>query len=236
MTASTNHRPGQPLPPIQRSILGDQVAARLRTMIVTEQLPDGHRLVESALSAEFGVSRGPIRDALVTLQAEGLVASKGRGLAVVSISEQDLDELFSLREILESFALRLSAERTDVDWSDFDAHLEAMESAADAGDSLSFAVADLEFHTAFYRAAKHRRLLNVWNEYRPTFAALLEVSTAQDKDLHPSADSHRQLIERLRGGDLSAALQELSEHLQGANDRLKLFKRRQHEGQHSADH
>ncbi|QOR72857.1 GntR family transcriptional regulator [Ruania alkalisoli] len=217
--------------PVQRNALGDQVAARLRLLIVTGQLPAGYRLVEASLSADFGVSRGPVRDALGTLQSEGLVAVQGRGLSVVGLTAEDLVELFSLRRTLETFALRECAAAADPVWSPAEDRLAELDQAADDGDAVAFAHADLAFHTSLYHVAGHRRLLRVWNGYRPTFAALLEVATSQDRDLHPSADSHRLILERVRAGDVAAAERELVDHLEGARARLERFRAAHHDEQ-----
>ena len=221
---------GLTVTPVQRNALGDQVAAKLRWLIATGELPAGYRLVEASLSNDFGVSRGPIRDALSTLQAEGLVAVRGRGLAVVGISADDLLELFSLRLTLETFAVRRCAAREDADWQPALDLLNEMDRAADEGNALAFAEADLEFHTSLYRIADHRRLQRVWEGYRPTFAALLEVSTAQDRDLHPAAQSHWEILEHVRTGRVDAAIEELAEHLAGARSRLETFRAARHEG------
>ncbi len=207
--------------PIRRVALGDQVADRLRMLIIGGQLPAGHLLVESALSSEFDVSRGPIRDALTRLQAEGLVAARGRSLAVVGMSADDVDELYSLRQALESLALTRLVELDDLDLEPLQGPLERMERSAAAGDAATYAVADLDFHTEFYRLARHRRLMNVWSDYRPAFAAMLHLSTSQDHDLGPSLDSHRRIAELLAARDLDGALEELRTHLRDANQRLR---------------
>ncbi|WP_165368151.1 GntR family transcriptional regulator, partial [Phytoactinopolyspora endophytica] len=216
--------------PIKQTALGEQVAHELRVLIVTGRLPAGQHLVESSLSQDFGVSRGPIRDALKKLESEGLVETRGRGTYVIGLDDVDVDELFSLRESLESLALRLCAERLSGEWAAFERPLTAMREAADRGDAAEFAVADLEFHSYFYELCGHRRLLNVWREFQPTFTTLLQVTTAQDEDLHPSAESHAEILERLRRGETEDALNELREHLQGASRRLREAQRQIVEG------
>lgn len=95
-----------------------------------------------------------------------------------------------------------------------------MRESADREDSRTFAEADLAFHSLFYELSGHRRLLAVWRQLQPTFTALLEVTTAHDRDLHPSAESHIEILRGVRVGDVEAAVAEVSRHIIGARDRM----------------
>ncbi|QOR70279.1 GntR family transcriptional regulator [Ruania alkalisoli] len=212
---------GLDVTPLKQTSLGEQVARDLRVLIVDGRLTRGVHLVEADLSRDFGVSRGPIRDALRKLEVEGLVETRQRGTFVVGLTEEDVAEMFSLRRTLESFALRLCSEAEDLDWSAFDRPLERMRQAADASDAGSFAVADLEFHSLFYEMSGHRRLHALWRENEPTFLTLLTLTTARDDDLHPSAESHAVILRDLRSGRLDRALAELDSHLEGASRRMR---------------
>jgi GntR family transcriptional regulator, gluconate operon transcriptional repressor len=214
--------PSSPSSSLQQEPLGDRVAHELRVLIITGTLAPGTHLVEGPLAEQFDVSRGPVRDALKRLEAEGLVESRRRGVFVKGLSAEDVDELYSLREALEAMALRLAMERAGADdWQRAEQHLTQMRAAADAADARAFARADLEFHGQFYALSGHRRLAAVWEQYRPTFAVMLGVTNAQDRDLHPSAEAHADLLEAIRAkrGELTASL--LSEHLLGSCNRLR---------------
>ncbi|MDA3625728.1 GntR family transcriptional regulator [Saccharopolyspora sp. WRP15-2] len=202
--------------------LGERVAHQLRVLIVTGQLESGTHLVEGALADRFDVSRGPIRDALRLLESEGLVESRRRGVYVTGLGEDDVDELFTLRESLETLALTRAIERAgkhDIDV--LNSLVTAMAEAADEGDPAVFAQADLEFHSAFYALAGHRRLAAVWEQYRPVFAVILDVTNTQDRDLHPAAEAHADLLHAIRSGDVAQATSLLSSHLLGAGNRLQ---------------
>ncbi|ACQ79773.1 transcriptional regulator, GntR family [Beutenbergia cavernae DSM 12333] len=206
--------------PLQQEALGDRVARALRRKIVSGELERGTHLVEGPLSESFGVSRGPIRDALRALESDGLVESRRRGAFVVGLDENDIDELYSLREVLEAFALDLVLEQERLDRTPFVDAVEAMRDAAQRGDSASFAEADVMFHRLFYTASHHRRLHAMWHTLEPTFVALLEISTAQDDDLGPSAESHAQILDAVLAGDGDSARTELGAHLLGARSRI----------------
>ena len=206
----------------QVAALGQRVAHELRRLLISGQLSAGTRLVEDQLATQFGVSRGPIRDAFRQLTTEGLLESRRPGVFVKGVTERDVDELYSLREALESLALRLAMETaTSADWQRLTSAIEAMRDAADRRSAADFAKADLEYHSHFYRLSRHSRLTDVWEHYRPTFAVMLDITTAQDSDLHPSAEAHAELLTVAMQGDPEAAVTNLAEHLLGARNRLR---------------
>lgn len=212
-------REGLSVPP--HPVLGEQVTAHLRRLIVSGELVPQTHLVEAQLSKTFDVSRGPIRDALRQLEIEGLVKSQRRGVFVIGLSSHDIDELYSLREVLELKALQLVQENAaTVRWELLETPLEAMRSAADGNDADAFAEADLAFHTAFYTLSEHGRLHKVWRQYEPTFAVMLSMTNAEDRDLHPTFDDHVALLNLAQHGDPDAAAATLRDHLDGSRQRL----------------
>lgn len=209
-------------PSLAQPSLGDRVAHELRVRIIGGELRRGTRLVEDTLAEQFDVSRGPIRDAFRRLEAEGLLESKRRGVFVTGLTEDDVDELYTLRESLEALALSLAVQRAAAaDWDEAGRLLDDMTDAADRGDPRDFARADLEFHAQFYRLSGHRRLRAVWEQYRPTFSVVLDVTNAQDLDLHPAAEAHAELLRLARRGNTEEAVTNLRAHLLGARNRLR---------------
>src|SRR5699024_7196726 len=118
-----------------RPVLGQQVVDQLRRLIITRQLPTGTHLVEAQLSANFAVSRGPVRDALRQLETEGLVESRRRGSFVIGLGVDDLEELYGLRQLLEAEAVRLFVRRPEEQLSGAQGAREQMEQAAQEGDA-----------------------------------------------------------------------------------------------------
>lgn len=203
--------------------LGEHVTALLRHQIVGGRIPVGTHLVEGRLSETFGVSRGPIRDALRQLQSEGLVEARRRGVFVLGLSTSDIDELYSLRSLIEAEALRRVMASPEPDWSRAREAVERMGRAADRGEVEHFAEADLDFHSAIYHACGHRRLADVWAQYKPTFSAMLTVTNARDaRDLQPTHADHEELLAAAESGDQETALQLLSEHMDGSWQRMSL--------------
>ncbi|MEZ5110257.1 MAG: GntR family transcriptional regulator [Microbacteriaceae bacterium] len=204
--------------------LGAQVADVLRQRIVRGELVPGSRLTEEALAEEFAVSRGPVRDAIRQLSFEKLIrVQKPRGIYIVGLSDDDLDQLYSLRGALEHLAVeRAMRVADDARWRASRDAVSRMMAAADARDHETFALADLDFHSEIYALADHPRLEAAWQQYLPTFAALLEVTINHDDDLHGSAADHDRLYSVMRSGDVAAAREVLGAHLDGARARLSL--------------
>ena len=208
---------------VQRATsLGQQVADILRQRIVRRELRAGDRLTEEGLAEEFAVSRGPVRDAVTQLLFEKLVrVQKPRGIYIVGLSHDDVDQLYSLRAALERLALEKAMRVTDDQrWRPMRDAVTRMAEAADRGDHSGFLAADLDFHTQIYELADHPRLEGVWRQYLPTFEALLEVTINHDEDLHDSAADHDRLYVVMRAGDVSVAAEVLAQHLGGAHARM----------------
>lgn len=202
--------------------LGEQVADIIRRRIVRGELAQGDRLTEEGVAEEFGVSRGPVRDAVSLLVYEGLVESRRpRGIYVRGLTLDDIEQLYSLRGALEQLALRRALMAGAETWRPVGEHVERMERAADASNHAEFYRADVDFHSAFYELAGHSRLLATWRQYEPTFKALLEVTINHDEDLHESAESHRALYELILGGDADRVADALADHLERAEARMR---------------
>ena len=200
--------------------LGRHVVDHLRRLIIVGDLPSGTHLVESQLSETFDVSRGPVRDALRQLETEGLVESRRRGVFVIGLSIDGIEELYSLRQLIEAEAMNLCLGREAREFDRPRQALARMEDAAARQDSAAFAEADLDFHSSFYALAGHRRLENIWHQYRPTFADMLSVTNAEDRDLAPTYRDHVDLLDRVASGQATAAIDLLREHIDGSRRRM----------------
>ncbi len=200
--------------------MGEQISHNLRVEIISGVIGDGTHLAEDSLAARFDVSRGPVRDALRQLESEGLVQNRRKRLYVSFRGLPDVDELYSLRENLESMALRLAIERSQPDdWAEAQQLVEAMERAAQKNDPEAFDVADMDFHTSFYRLSGHRRLREAWRPYQRTFEVLLDLSNTAD--LHAAVADHQAFLDIVRSGDADAAVAELHDHLVRAKGRIR---------------
>lgn len=210
--------------PIKQDSLGMQVAAELRRLIATRRIAPDTVVGEESLAAQFGLSRGPIREAIRILAAEGLIESSGRRSVIRGLAADDIDELFSLRYVLESAAVEWAMER-DPDHLVrlLDDSLREMERAVESGSAEAFADADLHFHSSLYVVAGHRRLQGIWDQYRPGIHLVLLASRSTYSDLRPSIESHYRLRDLISSGGLEAVRADLAEHLDNARGRVREF-------------
>ena len=207
--------------PVHRKAYGEQITEQLRDSIVRGELPVGQRLVEGHLADQFGVSRGPIRDALHRLEIESLVESRGTGTYVVGIAAADIDELYSLRQAVESLAVDLGMEHsTESDWAEMTTVVDELDRAAEAQDREAFAMGDTQFHSLIYTHSGHRRLSDIWHQYAPILLTLLRTTVLVDADLRDSAAKHRLLLALMMSGDHAAANAELRDHLENSHQHM----------------
>ncbi len=146
--------------PILRPSLHDELAARLRRMIVEDALPPGARIPERDLCARFGVSRTPLREAIKVLAREGyVVLTPNRGASVAVLTERDLDEAFQIMAALEALAGELAAEHaTDAEIAAIRADTDAMGRAFEAGDRPAYFARNEAIHRGIVCASGNAML------------------------------------------------------------------------------
>jgi DNA-binding GntR family transcriptional regulator len=207
--------------PIGRA-LWRELLEELEKRIVDGTLAPGQRLVEQDVAAEFGVSRGPVREAFAELARTGLLEINARrGAGVRVFTERDIRELYELRECLEVCAL---ASAGPIDDATLTRIRDKMNEAGRArrSEELTIAVAaDMEFHRELVRLSANERLIDVWE----TQAAQVRVvvSTAHTRPgsrVLPVLAEHDRIFQALVAGDLEAAQEWLRHHLRSARDLL----------------
>ena len=206
--------------PLEATSLVELTARRLRGEILSGALAPGERIVEEQLTRRFGTSRAPLREALRLLGQQGLVQHlPRRGVRVAQLSARDIDELFTLRDVLEQFAVRCALGEGGLpDPTGLEAMaaaVTAMEHATAEGDPLAQATGHRAFHLALVAMSGHRHLLDV---YEPVILKLqLYMATnmrreASERPPEEGPHRHRRLYDAVRGGDLATVLAELETH------------------------
>jgi len=202
------------LAPIPRNTLTQEVIARLRQAILSGELPEGAPLPETHTAGTLGVSRVPVREALVELERQGLVEFSGHGRACVrAFTDGDVREILSLRAALQAMAARHAAERlTDDDHQRLEAILAR---ASRTYDLTEFSRLDAAFHDEIVAIARHRRLSRIWIDLRAQMELwLARLHRRRDRARHDvrqaTLASHRRMLETLatRRPEEAAALME----------------------------
>jgi GntR family transcriptional regulator of gluconate operon len=191
---------------VERADLWQIVASRLRYAIISRQLKPGEHLRELPLANRFGVSRVPVREALIRLEHEGLVRGEPRrGAFVVGMTLADIRELYEVRAILEVRGARLAAEgAAPENLANLRRITQDFRVEADRGDSESLAAVDIAFHREVMTAAHHRRLLATWEPLSGIIQTLLTLTnerSTQSKIL----SAHSPLASAIILGDAAAA-------------------------------
>jgi len=157
-----------PPPAADRASLSKLVAEQIRSQILSGKLRPGERLVEDRLSAELGVSRVPVREALLGLSVEGLVnLEPRRGASVVEISPETVAELVEVRALLEGLNARLAARRHDPAIIDeLSDALRRGNAAAGAGSAEELARLNAEFHDLLAVASRNAVLSGIMRSLR----------------------------------------------------------------------
>lgn len=208
------------LRPIRRETLEDQVYRALRQAILEGRLKGGERLVQEALASTFGTSRIPVRDALRRLHQEGLVEADERGgYRVATWGPEDVEDVYTLRLLLEPEALRLAGPKlSEEELDELEALQFQMEEAASEGDLDRYVDLNRSFHFFIYEAAGKRRLFQfiqmLWSGLPP----LTPLSVPGQLDR--SNREHWLLVQALRKGAVEEAVHILRRHIRYAMEAL----------------
>jgi DNA-binding GntR family transcriptional regulator len=207
--------------PARRRGLADEVADRIREAVFGGVYAPGAQLREVELSEALGVSRGPVREALLRLEREGLVRSEWhRGATVTTLSPQDVSELDSLRGALEQLAVQqVISHASDDDIAAIEKAARQMDRADDEHEMVR---CDIAFHDAVYAATGHLRLQEAWHAIRSQVHLFLltRIGISSDGYLACIPDEHRELVAALRTRQADTALELFAEHRRRAFDVL----------------
>lgn len=209
--------------PVQRDSTAALIAGQLREAVKDGRLAPGAQLSESQLSAQFGVSRGPLREAMQRLVQEGLLKSeRNRGLFVKVLDARDIADIYLARSAVESAAaLRLARQREDGgEHTELRAACTQMAHAARDEDMAGVSDADLRFHEVLVAQTGSPRLIRMHQtlivETRMCMTALQDTYRSPD-DL---VGEHLLILDALEAGDEALLLRRIEEHMQDALTRL----------------
>ena len=195
--------------------LPEAVGKALRRRILNNELPAETRLVEANLAAEFGVSRGTIRDAMRGLQAEGLIAIVPRRYSVVTrMSPADAEDACFARYVLEDGSVQagFGPGRKELARG-LRVALQRMSAAAVTDDMEALVDGDTRFHELLIDVSGRRRLKELWSMLNSQMGAVMhEEIERQGIDLSEAVDRHRPIVEAVEQGDLGRLRAEIRIH------------------------
>lgn len=219
-----------PLPPRKRVSLGEQVYESLREAIVTLTLEPGQMIYENELSAELGVSRTPVREAIRLLVSEELLeVLPQRGTRVTLISVQKVTEARFIRELLEHGAFRLvaSAWNDEMDQILKEQLLDLLEQqriAAAAEDNSEFLALDEAFHRVILEAAGNKTLIQTIYAMRGHLNRVRYLALTQYHHMKPLIAEHEALLQALTQHQETRLPELLELHFSKLDSQLPMLK------------
>jgi DNA-binding GntR family transcriptional regulator len=210
------------LGPVHLESTASIIARRLRLAIMHGSLPPGSQLTEADLAAQFRVSRGPLREAMQRLVQEGLLrGERNRGLFVITLTPDDVRDIYAARAAIERAAVSLILRRDPAQAAARleDVHREMSEAAA-REDYRALSDADLRFHEVLVAESASPRLMRMHAtllvESRMCMTALESTYRLPDEVVK----EHAGLVQGIRAGDEARLLRLIDAHMQDALRRL----------------
>ena len=209
--------------------LVDEAHELIRRRILDNVWPPGHRALEQEVALALGMSRTPVREALVRLQSEGLVEVVPRhGMRVLPVSPNDMREIYEVLTALECMACELLARRHPgpAELKPLVDATHAMDRALATDDLDAWAAADESFHAQLLHLAGNRHLqATVMNHWDRAHRARMFTLRLRPKPVN-STQEHGQLVDCLRRGDADGAARVNRAHRERANrELLAIFER-----------
>ncbi len=212
---------------LMRRTFREQIVDALRASIISGELAPGTPVVESDMARTFGVSRGPLREALGDLINEGLLVTMPyTGTHVVDLSLEEVNEIFSLRTELEIFAFRQLWDRRDATYiEELNRRHDRLLASITKGDDESSIVDELALHSHVYEACGHSLLLGIWNGMR----GKLQLYWAAHHRAHgrrgPLPEGHARYVQLANGSDLDLMILEIRDHMARGFSKTEAFLR-----------
>jgi DNA-binding GntR family transcriptional regulator len=196
--------------------LADQVYDRLRRSIVSGELAPAARIVELDIASRMGTSQGPVREALQRLEREGLVQRRAHSATFVTDLElEDMYELFSIRSVIEGFAIRHTVGFITDEQCDQLAQLaDLMREEGRRGDMLGLTNYDMEFHRLICKWSGNATLLRAWD---PLYSQIQRFVVRTHRDCLATvtdiANTHDPILAALRRRDAERVTPLMQEHI-----------------------
>jgi DNA-binding GntR family transcriptional regulator len=209
--------------PVAAASLVDTAYDLIRRRILDNAWPPGHRALEQEVALALGMSRTPVREALVRLQNDGLVEVVPRhGMRVLPVSPTDMREIYEILTALECMAAEIVARRkpSDAELLPLIQATADMDKALENDDLNAWAAADERFHASLVELSGNRQLAaTVWNYWDRAHRARMFSLRLRPKPVN-STQEHTALVDRLRDGDAAGAAQVNREHRERASREL----------------
>lgn len=206
---------------------GDQVVAELRMRIISKAISPGTVLSENKLAQDFSVSRSPIREALRTLSSENLVRPERMGAVVIGIKEKDIEEIYDVRLMLESFTFqKLMEQDTSKLTRELEKYVEMMQIAFKYKDANQFSFLDIKFHEEIIYFIDHHYIQMLWKNLRPVLECLILLSmryrmAVDIEDFERIIENHELMIRAITHKDDTLVKEAFNKNFNDVQDQVE---------------
>jgi len=200
---------------LKTDMLNEQIYHLLKQDILLHRLLPGERLVDSQIAENYGVSRTPVRDALLMLVREGLVKNSGRrGFCVFEATERDIDELYEIREMIETHAIHTLIGRLRVKPEEMKQKLICVQVRSEAFlEEGNWICADESFHEGLVELAGNGRLYKISLEIEHQTRVFRQTAGTIETRVRLAMERHAGLLRSVLLLDEEEACRQLRSHL-----------------------
>lgn len=209
----------------ERQFLNEQATKLLRDAIISGQIRPGTKIAERDLAQSFGVSRGPARDALRRLEAEGLIVSQGTGRSVLDLHERHIRELWDVRRALEHLAVKAAVHHVSPENRVLlSASLDEMRDAVSKDDHIAYIESDVKMHQLIWKQAGNSYLARTLDVIVGPIFVFVSASARQFHDWEQTLAAHEELVAEINRGNAEEAVAAMDAHLDRSFQRtLRVF-------------
>lgn len=209
--------------PIIRRSLHDEVASRVRDMIIEGALEPGARIYEEQLAKMLGVSRTPMREALKTLASEGLIElAAARGAVVKRFSPKDVRDMLDVLAVLEAFAARLACKAaSDEQIAELRALHDRMVAFFKSRNRLEYYKLNQDFHSGVLRLSGNAALQSAHLAIQARLKRIRYIGNSEPRKWNDAMSEHEEMIRRLEARDAEGLAAILALHMEHTWERVK---------------
>lgn len=190
------------------------VLGHIRELIRTGKLPLGGRISDKRIALELGISRTPVREALVQLQSEGLVTSRPQsGTFVIDLNTDGIHQICGARAVLETGALRLTAEKFAPDLRILKLLVGRAAAALDNGSLALCDRLDSEFHETLVAMSGNEHIIKAYTGISDLLRALRHRMPRNEQRIARAIKQHRKILDLIAAGSIEKAAAELTGHV-----------------------
>ena len=215
----------------KKMLLREQVYAGIKNAIIGGEFEPGRRLIEERLAEDMKTSRTPVREAIQKLEKEGLIQRLPRGgFAVKGVSEEEVEEVFDLRAVLEGYAAYLATARIkEEELNALEAIIKVEEAALETMDVEEFIKLDTEFHDSLYKAAKNNRLYDLLNDLRDYMYRYRVILVRYGRKAALAIQDHKEMVSSIRAKNARQVEKLVRRHTTRGKNLIKKKIRQGHE-------